>query len=183
MLMEFPALPETEEICCAIPSDVRRRINGRKFRVSGGGRSTGRGAVPRPGADGKGGDLAYTRGGVGCRREGMIHTHVGQLTAETRATFRLRAGYFVYPNRWRGLSFRFRSSSPFLSFALLCSSPSSLRPMSSVSPAAFLLWSILAIVVRIRRVEILHKSAHSFYPCAQFSHTVPLFPRTTPLEL
>ena len=99
MLMEFPALPETEEVCCAIPTDVRRRINGRKFRVDGDGRSTGRGAVPRPGANGKGGDLSYTGGGVGCRREGMTLTRVGRLTvtAET-ATFRLRAGYIVYPN-------------------------------------------------------------------------------------
>ena len=64
--MKSPALPETEEIRGAIPTDARRRINGRKIRVHGDGRSTGRGAVPRPGADGKGGDLAHTGGGVGC---------------------------------------------------------------------------------------------------------------------
>ena len=93
--MYFPALPETKEICCAIPTDIRGGINGRKFRVNGDGRSPGRGAVPRPGENGKGGDLAYTGGGVGCWREGMTLTRVGQLTAETRATFRLRAGYIV----------------------------------------------------------------------------------------
>jgi len=66
MLIQFPALPEAEEICCAISTDVRRRINGRKFRVDEDGRSPGGGAVPRPGTDGKGGDLAFPRGGVGC---------------------------------------------------------------------------------------------------------------------
>ena len=66
MLIQFPALPETEEICCVISAGVRGRINGRKFRVSGDGCSPGGGAVPRPGTNGEGGDLAYTRGRVGC---------------------------------------------------------------------------------------------------------------------
>ena len=55
MLMEFPALPEAEEICGTIPTDVRRR-----FRVNRDRHSMGRGAVPCPGADGKGGDLALS---------------------------------------------------------------------------------------------------------------------------
>ena len=88
-LMQFPALPETKEIRGAISTDDRGRINGRKFRVNGDVRSPGGGAGSRSGTNGKGRDLAYTRGGTGCRREGMMRTDVGQLTGSDKGNISL----------------------------------------------------------------------------------------------
>ena len=106
-LMRFPALPETKEICCAISTDDRRRINGRRCRVNGGGRSSGGGAGSRPGTNGKGGDLAYTRGRAGCWREGMMLTHVGQLTGSDKSNISLTRWLHCIPQLVAGASSAF----------------------------------------------------------------------------
>ena len=92
----------------------------------------------------------------------------------------VRAGYILYPVTDAILPLSVHRI--FLSLSLSSTSP--LRQMSSASSAAFLLWSILAVIVRKDRSKTCdHQLIHPRAFPAHFTPTVPRFPHSTSLEL
>ena len=173
----FPALPETTEICRTISTGDRQRSHGRKCRASRDGCSSGRGADSHPRKDGERGDLACAGGGAGWAGERVIW-RIYRMS--WREACRLRAGY-IYPlPRDEGVS----SAFGLLHLPFFTSFFPPLRQMSSASSAAFLVWSILAVIVRRRRPQISRQSADftSALPILSTS-AVPHLPHATSLEL